>query len=72
MNASTYVRNITVRRNATFVYCGKLQTGLWILDGKNYSEEQFDEMFPITAVKIKPYEKYSKGLNQDSTKHWLN
>lgn len=40
-NLIEYVRNQTIRNRAGWI------NGMWYLDGRYYSEQEFNEMFPV-------------------------
>jgi hypothetical protein len=61
-----YLHNVSVRRSAGYI-SGNVKK--WIVDGKFYTNEEFNKAFPID-VTIMP--KKFKGLNQDVKKNFVN
>lgn len=61
-----YLHNVSVRRNAAYI-SGDVKK--WMVDGKFYTNEEFNVIFPID-VPIMP--KKFKGLNQDIKKNFVN
>lgn len=61
-----HCNSVTARNSAAYVY-DKSGNRKYLLDGKYYSEDEFNEQFPI-KVKIVPSLKNYKGENPDKTK----
>ena len=61
-----YLHNVSVRRSAAYI-SGDVKK--WIANGKLYSNEEFDEAFPIN-VTIMP--KKFKGRNPDLKRNFVN
>jgi len=61
-----HCRNVSARNSAAYIY-DKRGNRQYLLEGKYYSEQEFDDHFP-TKVRIVPSLKNYKGENPDKTK----
>ena len=46
---------------------------MYIIDGKQITEQEFDAMFPVPTKVVMDFDKkYMKGENIDSTSNWMH
>ena len=69
MNATTYAHNRVAHFNATMHYSAG--TATITHEGRQYTQTEFDQAFPVEVIKIEPDSKYGKDANPDTSKHWL-
>ena len=67
MNVAIYVTNKTIRLTATYTL--KNGIGSYTYENKSYTNEKFDELFPIKHDGILTnFTHFEKGENPDKTK----